>query len=103
MWGGQMMKMIVSGVFGIAVAGLAFWVATTTQSVLPSPLPILILAAVYGVSPIGTFWMLYMAIRHERRPLLYIFLAFIPYSFVGYYLERVRGQAIGNDSQRSAL
>jgi hypothetical protein len=58
----------------------------------PNPLPFLMLALVYGVSPIGSFWMLYMVIRYEKRPLPWLLLAFIPYFSFGYYFHRVRGR-----------
>ncbi len=34
--------------------------------------------------------MLYIAVRHEKHPLKFILLAFIPYSFIWYYFECVR-------------
>jgi len=34
--------------------------------------------------------MLYMAIRYGTQPPPMMFLAFVPYAFLGYYLERVR-------------
>ena len=45
---------------------------------------------VFAVPPFGAFWMLYMSVRHEKRPLPMILLAFIPYTFLWYYFERVR-------------
>ena len=36
--------------------------------------------------------MMYMAIRHEKRPLPIILLAFLPYTFLWYYFERVKPQ-----------
>jgi len=41
--------------------------------------------------------MLYMVIRHERRIKPYVLLAFIPYFFLGYYFERVRGRSKWQD------
>jgi uncharacterized membrane protein YidH (DUF202 family) len=38
---------------------------------------------------IGAFWMIYQAIRHERRVGRYVLLAFIPFMFVWYSLVRV--------------
>jgi len=38
---------------------------------------------------IGAFWMIYQAIRYERRVGRYILLAFIPFMFVWYSLVRV--------------
>lgn len=86
------MKMFLWVAVGLVVAGLAFWFVTGTATVAPRPLPLLIVILVFGVSPIGTFWMLYMVIRHERRPMPYLLLAFLPYFFLGYYFERVRGR-----------
>ena len=85
------MKIFASSIVGLFVAGLAFWFVFSTATVPPHPLSFLLLALVFGVSPIGSFWMLYMVIRHEKHPLPYVLLAFVPYVFVGYYLERVRG------------
>lgn len=38
---------------------------------------------------VGTFWMLYQAVRYERRVLRYVLLAGIPFMFVWYSLVRV--------------
>lgn len=38
---------------------------------------------------IGAFWMMYQAVRYERRVGRYILLAFIPFMFVWYSLVRV--------------
>ena len=84
------MRMFLWSILGFAVAGLAFWIVTSTATIPPLPLPLLMLAFVFGVSPLGTFWMLYIVIRHEKNPLPYLLLAFIPYFFMGYYFERVR-------------
>src|ERR1700722_13480951 len=49
------------------------------------------LLAVLFVTPnLGTIWMLYESIRHENHPLPFSLLAFVPYSFLWYYFERVR-------------
>jgi hypothetical protein len=43
------------------------------------------------LQPICGMWMLYQAIRYEAKPLPYILLvAFVPFSYVWYYFERVR-------------
>lgn len=48
-------------------------------------MPILLLQPVFGI------WMLYQAIRYEVKPLPYVLLiAFVPFSYVWYYVERVR-------------
>ncbi len=45
----------------------------------------------FGLAPVGAFWMMYMAIRYEKNPFLLVLLAmFIPFTFLWYYFERVR-------------
>jgi hypothetical protein len=83
------MKLFLWIFFGLAVAGLAFWLVTS-PGITRNPLSILLLVVVFGVSPIGAFWMLYVAIRYEKHPWLMILLAFLPYAFLWYYFERVR-------------
>jgi hypothetical protein len=51
---------------------------------------VLVSAVVFIVPAVGTFWMLYMTIRYELQPLHWILWAVLPYSFIWYYLERVR-------------
>lgn len=86
------MKMFLWAIVGLAVAGLAFWLISSTATVPPHPALILVLALIFGISPFGTFWMLYIVIRYEKKPLPYILLAFVPYFSLGYYFERVRGR-----------
>lgn len=38
----------------------------------------------------GAFWMIYQAVRYERRVGRYVLLAFVPFMFVWYSLVRVR-------------
>jgi len=45
--------------------------------------------SLHMVSMIGSFWMLYQAVRYEKRVARYAFLAFIPFLFVWYSLVRV--------------
>jgi hypothetical protein len=92
-------KMLIWVVLGMAVAGGAFWFVTSNTSVSSNPLSLVAIALVFGVSPIGTFWMLYVVIRHEKRPLPYILLAFLPYFFLAYYFERVRGNRLASKAR----
>ena len=49
------------------------------------------LIVLFGIPPLGAFWMMYMSIRHEKNPLpLLVLAAFIPFTFVWYYFERIR-------------
>jgi hypothetical protein len=41
------------------------------------------------VANIGSYWMLYQAVRYERRVGKYVLLAFVPFMFVWYSLVRV--------------
>ena len=89
-----MVKMLVWAILGFAIAGLGFWIVSSTGTIPQHPMPLVLLALIFVVSPLGTFWMLYVVIRYERRPLPYVLLAFIPYFFVGYYLDRIRGKKL---------
>jgi hypothetical protein len=46
--------------------------------------------AVFGVPGVAMWWMIYDAIRYERRPWPYVLLSFVPYWFVWHYFQRVR-------------
>ena len=38
---------------------------------------------------LGAFWMLYQAVRYEKRVLKYVAMAFIPFMFIWYALVRL--------------
>jgi hypothetical protein len=84
-----MMKMFLWVVLGFGVAGIALWMITASE-IPRNPLLVVLLVAVFAAAPVGTFWMLYVAIRHEKHPLSIVLLAFIPYVSLWYYFERVR-------------
>ena len=84
----MMMKLFLWILLGFAVAGLAFWTLVTEGP--QNPFLVLAVVLVFAVSPIGTFWMLYIAIRYETHPLPMVLMAFVPYAFLWYYFERVR-------------
>jgi hypothetical protein len=94
------MKKLLWAIPVIVMNGFAFWVVTTSVPIPPSPINLLWLGLVFGVPPLGAFWMWYMAIRYEKRPLQYLLLALIPYFFLGYYFERVRGRHLEAKSFR---
>jgi len=83
------MKIFLWVVLGLLVTGLAFWILTM-PGVPHNPVLMFLIIVVFVVPPFGSFWMLYMSVRHERRPLPMVLLAFIPYTFLWYYFERVR-------------
>jgi len=67
-----------------ALAGiLAFATIHSQTAFLIAPLFLLSLAG-----ELGMFWMMYQAIRFERTPLRYFLLAFLPFSFIWYYVAR---------------
>lgn len=88
------MKMFLWVLLGFLVTGLGFWILTL-QGVPRNPLLTLLVVVIFVVSPVGSFWMLYMLIRHEKLPLPMVLLAFIPYTFLWYYFECVRPQTTG--------
>jgi hypothetical protein len=92
------MKRLLWSAPGIALTGFAFWVVTTSVTIPPSPINLLWLGLVFGIPPVGSFWMWCMVIRYEKHPLPFVLLAFIPYYFLGYYFERVRGKHINAKS-----
>jgi len=47
-------------------------------------------ASFFGLSALGGFWMLYMAVRYERDPVRFVGLSLVPFAFIWYYFERVR-------------
>ena len=80
---------VVAGFVALALAGLLIM-----QGKAPSSNPAMMFAfvALFGVIPLGGFWMAYMSIRYEKHPLPLVLLAFfVPFTFVWYYFERVRG------------
>jgi uncharacterized membrane protein YqjE len=82
-------RMFLWAVLGFALAALASWLFDSITNPL-KPLTLVGLAILYVVAPLGSFWMLFVVIRHEKHPLPWILLAFLPYFSVGYYFERVR-------------
>ena len=83
-----MMKLLLWILLGFVVAGIAFW--TIVAEGPENPLLVFLVVVIFAMPSLGAFWMLYMAIRYETHPLPMILLAFVPYSFLWYYLEQVR-------------
>lgn len=82
--------MFLWALVGCAVTGVGVWMVTTPTTVPLQPLPVVLVLFVFCIPPIGSFWMLFVVIRHEKHPLPWMLLAFLPYFSVGYYFERVR-------------
>ena len=84
------MKLALYAVGGFV--GLLLAVALLALGPSPDNNPAMLFAfyVLFGISPLGAFWMMYMAIRYEKNPFSLILLAFIPFTFLWYYFERVR-------------
>ncbi len=83
---------IVGGFVAMAAAALLM-----ARGPAPEGHPAILFAFVilFAVPPIGAFWMMYMSIRHEKSPLPLVLLAFIPFTFLWYYFDRVRPGKVG--------
>ena len=83
------MKLAVWVLLGLIVTGAAFWIVTS-PSTPHNPVILAFFIAVFTIGPIGAFWMMYISVRYEKHPLPMVLLAFLPYAFLWYYVERVR-------------
>ena len=84
------MKLIVYIFFGFVVLGAALLLIARGQAPSSNPAVLFAFVALFAVPPFGAFWMMYMAIRYEKNPFPMVLLAFIPFTFVWFYIERVR-------------
>jgi hypothetical protein len=84
------MKLFLYIIGGAAVTGLVFWLITTSNGPANSLLTFS-LVTLCAASPLGAFWMAYMAIRYEKDPWPMVLLGlFVPFAFLWYYFERVK-------------
>jgi len=61
------------------------------------PAVLILLIGLFGIAPLGAFWMMYMSIRYEKKPVPMLALALlIPFTFLWYYFERVRPKKLKN-------
>jgi len=84
------MKLLLYVIVGFLVFIAAVFLINGGQAIDRSPTILFVFLILFGIPPIGAFWMMYMSIRHEKNPLPMVFLSFIPFTFVWYYFERVR-------------
>ena len=85
------MKMLLYIAAGFVALAMAVLVITRGQAAASNPVMLFAVVALFLIPPLGAFWMIYMSIRYEKRPLPLVLLAFfIPFTFVWYYFERVR-------------
>ena len=95
------MKLVFYVVGGFVImAGAALLIA---RGQAPNSNPVILLAfiAMFAIPPLGAFWMMYMSIRYEKSPLPMVLLAFIPFSFLWYYFERIRVGRVGRSPLES--
>jgi hypothetical protein len=87
------MKLALWVLLGFAVDGSAFW-AVASGLAPKNPAVEFVIFVLFTLPSVGAFWMMYMAIRYEKKPVGYIVLAFVPFTFLWYYFERVRPGAL---------
>ena len=68
------------------VCFFGLWVRPRLSENLYFVLPLVLL---HITSTFGSFWMLYQAVRYEKRVGRYVLLAFVPFLFVWYSMVRV--------------
>jgi len=83
-------KLLLYVTGGFVAMALAALVITRGQAPDSNPAILFVFVGLFGIPPLGAFWMMYVSIRHEKNPLPMVLLAFIPFSFLWYYFERVR-------------
>jgi|HubBroStandDraft_6_1064221.scaffolds.fasta_scaffold456456_1 hypothetical protein len=62
-------------------------------------IPFLIVLGVLSVvvGNLGSYWMLYKAIRYEDKPLLFALLAFVQFAFIWYFVARYRAGRVNRE------
>lgn len=66
-----------------------FFATSMRSSILHNLSVLLFFVCLHMTATLGAFWMLYQAVRYERRVLRYALLAGVPFMFVWYSLVRV--------------
>ena len=85
------MKLLLYIALGFVVAAVAVLLLLRGPAPESHPGIMFALVALFGIAPVGAFWMMYTAVRHEKNPFPLLLLAlFIPFTFLWYYFERVR-------------
>ncbi|MBS1842133.1 MAG: hypothetical protein JSS69_06010 [Acidobacteria bacterium] len=65
-----------------------FRISNASNSNLPVFVILFTVTVMEAISVIGSFWMVYQALRYEVKPLRYCVMALIPLTCVWYYVER---------------
>ena len=91
------MKVILCIVLGFLVLAAAALLISRGQAPASNPAVLFAFVALFAVPPLGAFWMMYMSIRYDKNPAPMILLAFIPFTFLWFYFERVRTGKLTRD------
>jgi hypothetical protein len=84
-------KLLLYIALGFAVLVAAVLLLTRGAAPEGHPAVMFALVTLFGIPPVGAFWMAYMSIRYEKHPFPMLLLAFlVPFAFLWYYFERVR-------------
>ena len=84
------MRLVIYIAIGFVAMALAALMITGGKAPADNPLMLFAFVSLFALPPLGAFWMLYVAIRYEKKPLPIVLLAFVPFTFMWYYFERVR-------------
>jgi hypothetical protein len=84
---------LLAFIFLSSTTAFAVWVVLSTW-VPKTSLSIGAVSVFFLCASVGAFWMLYDCLVRERPPLIYFFVAFLPYAFVWYYFDRVLPRTI---------
>jgi len=91
-------KVLLYVALGFAAMAAAALLITRGQAPESNPAVAVAFVALFAVPPVGAFWMMYMSIRYEKKPLPFVLLALlIPFTFLWYYFERVRPGKLGRN------
>ena len=81
----------------MAVFVLLFFAVAARPALLSNDYVAAIFVVLTFAQNLGAFWMLYQAVRYEKRVLKYVAMAFIPFMFIWYALVRLPlRKAFGN-------
>jgi hypothetical protein len=84
------MKVLLYVVLGFLILAAAALLIARGQAPDSNPAVLFAFLVLFAIPPLGAFWMMYMSIRYEKNPFPIVLLAFIPFTFVWFYFERVR-------------
>ena len=84
------MKLVLYIALGFVVMAAAALLITGGRAPASNPAILFAFVALFCIPPVGTLWMMYTSIWHEKNPFPMVLLALIPFTFIWYYFERAR-------------